>query len=88
MLKLIAPVTTYSATANNDGGSTILVIFNVMIPTLYNKSVGWQDSSKAHTLTSELSSLGMKPDPAVDCQPDISQAERGINVCDIPYMDT
>ena len=38
-------------------------------------------------IPSELSSLGLNPDPSVSCHLDVSQAGRFINVCVCPPSD-
>ena len=48
---------------------------------------GWQDSQEVCALASELSSLGLNPDPAINCHPGVSHAGQGSNVCAINLVD-
>ena len=49
--------------------------------------VGWQDGLEVGTLTSELSSLGLNPDTAINCHRHVSQTGKGINVCAVLQMN-
>ena len=49
--------------------------------------LSWQDGLEVRTLASKLSSLGLNPDPAMNCHPDVSQAGWFIDVCAVPRMD-
>ena len=52
--------------------------------------MGWQDGLEVQevcTQDSELSSLGLNPDPAINCHPGVSRAGWSIDVCAVPRMD-
>ena len=49
--------------------------------------MGSQDGLEVRTLVSQLSGLGLNPDPVINCRPGVSQAGWFINVCAVLQMD-
>ena len=49
--------------------------------------VGWQDGLEVGTLASDLSSLGLNPDVAINCHHGVSQTVKGFNVCAVLQMN-
>ena len=76
-------------------GNVVHVIFFTLyfIPSMwglqsvYSPHVGWQDGFEVGTLASELSSLGLNPDAAINCHRRVSQTGKGINVCAVLQMN-
>ena len=48
---------------------------------------GGKNSLKVCTLTAELSRLGLNPNTAINCHPDVFQAGSFIKVCAVPQRD-
>ena len=49
--------------------------------------MGCQDDLEVHTITSNLSILGLDLNPVINCHPAVSQARRFISECVIPGVD-
>ena len=51
-----------------------LVYISFGVTSLVYQLEGWQDGLEVCTLISKLSSLGLNPDPAINCHPGVPQA--------------
>ena len=55
----------------------------IVIPLSYIPYEDFKDRFEVSKLTFELLSLGLHPNPVVNCLPGVSHAARGINACAI-----
>ena len=69
---------TYLQAVSFAGGTSVL---------LMQCHCSWQDGLEIHTLASKLSSLGLNPEPAINCPGVSRQGDSSINVCAVPRMD-
>ena len=60
---------------------SVVLVFIALCP-----GIGLTASFKGSILTFELSSLGIIPDPTINCPCDVSQTGNCINECTIPWM--